>query len=145
MIELQSQMRVGLISCVKSKLPRAAAAGDLYVSPLFKGMRRYVEGNCDTWFILSAQHGLLDPDQVIQPYEKTLMRMKASERLEWGQGVQEQLRKMVPRGSDVVVLAGVRYRAEITAFLASRGHRVTVPLEGKKLGAQLSWLKEHAK
>ena len=57
-------MRVGLVGCVKKKGSSPAPAGDLYISPLFIGRRRFVEASCDRWFILSALHGLLDPDQV---------------------------------------------------------------------------------
>lgn len=137
-------MRIGLISCVKSKLPVSAAARDLYVSPLFRGMRTYVEINCDRWFILSAQHGLLSPDHVINPYEKTLLKMPVHERRQWGQRVQTQLLAVLRPRSEVMILAGERYREEIASFLVEQGHRVTVPMSGKKLGAQLSWLKEQS-
>ena len=50
-------MRIGLVGCVKTKGPEAAPAGDLYVSPLFVGRRRYVEAPCDRWFILSGLRG----------------------------------------------------------------------------------------
>lgn len=36
-------VRVGLVGCVKTKSRRAAPARDLYLSPLFRGWRSYVE------------------------------------------------------------------------------------------------------
>jgi hypothetical protein len=64
--------RVALVSCVKSKRSAPTPACDLYTSPLFRHLRGYAEANADTWYILSAGHGLLRPDQVVAPYERTL-------------------------------------------------------------------------
>lgn len=41
--------RVGLVGCVKQKLHHPATAADLYVSPLFRGRRRYVERTSSSW------------------------------------------------------------------------------------------------
>jgi hypothetical protein len=51
--------RVALVSCVKQKRDTAAPARDLYLSPLFRGFRRYAESRADSWYILSAEHGVL--------------------------------------------------------------------------------------
>ena len=53
---------VYLISCVSRKPKRACAAGDLYVSDLFRKARRYAEASGCSWFILSAEHGLVAPE-----------------------------------------------------------------------------------
>ncbi|OSI35263.1 DUF6884 domain-containing protein [Bradyrhizobium canariense] len=57
--------RVAFVSCVKLKADTARPARDLYVSPWFIGARRYAERNADSWLILSAAYGLVDPDRVI--------------------------------------------------------------------------------
>ena len=64
--------RLFLVSCVKTKLPRRAAAKDLYISDWFRKARACVESTGCPWAILSAEYGLLHPDEVIRPYEKTL-------------------------------------------------------------------------
>jgi hypothetical protein len=33
---------------------------------------RPVEASCGTWLVLSAKHGLLDPDEIIEPYDVAL-------------------------------------------------------------------------
>jgi cytoplasmic iron level regulating protein YaaA (DUF328/UPF0246 family) len=134
--------RVVLVSCVKTKRKSAAAAQDLYTSQLFKGMRRYAEQNADAWFILSAEHGVLRPDQVVAPYERTLKTMPKSERIAWAERVRCQLLELLPAGAVVVVLAGNRYREGVVPFLESRGFRVEVPMDGLTFGPQLRWLKE---
>jgi hypothetical protein len=85
-------MRVGLVGCVKSKQEVAAPAGDLYTSPLFLGRRAAVEASCDRWFILSAQHGLLDPAEVLEPYDLTLSSLPVAERRRWSTNVVAALR-----------------------------------------------------
>src|SRR5690606_20391996 len=51
-----------LIGCAKRKHPAAAPARDLYASPLFRKGRAYAEHAEVPWFILSAKHGLVAPD-----------------------------------------------------------------------------------
>lgn len=142
MIVRAGRATIALVSCVKSKLPYAAPAEDLYVSDLFKSMRKYAESIAGDWFILSAAHGLLRRRQVIEPYERTLRTMDKQERMAWARRVQVQLGKSLPPASKVVMLAGERYREGLETYLEDHGHKVLVPMRGKPLGMQLRWLKE---
>lgn len=135
-------MRVALVSCVKSKLDRPALAKDLYTSALFRALRAYAEDNANEWFILSAEHGLVEPDLVLAPYERTLNRMPKAQRDEWAARVKDELAARIPTGTDVIILAGERYREALVPFLRGRGHRVEIPLEGLSFGRQLRRLKE---
>lgn len=137
-------IRIALVSCVKTKLPRRAPARELYTSPLFRGMRAYAESRADEWYILSAEHGLVHPRNVIEPYETTLAKMYAVDRWRWANRVCTQLDAILPRwpqAAEIVILAGTLYRSHITAWLRNRGHVITVPLEGLGIGRQLSYLK----
>jgi hypothetical protein len=138
---MSKRNRVALVSCVKSKRSSPAPAADLYTSALFRGLREYAEANADAWYILSAEHGLLRPDQVIAPYERTLNTMRKADRLAWAARVQRQLLEVLPSRAEVVVLAGERYREELVPFLREHGHAVNVPLEGLSFGRQLQRLK----
>lgn len=62
-----------LIGCVKSKLGVPAPAEELYVSPLFRKRRAYAESAGTPWFVLSAEHGLLAPSDVVAPYDRALV------------------------------------------------------------------------
>lgn len=137
-----SYTRVALVSCVKRKRDSAAPARDLYLSQLFRGLRHYAEKHADTWYILSAEHGVLRPDQVIEPYERTLNTMPKRERLAWAARVKQQLLEVLPIGAEVILLAGLRYREEIEPFLRKQGFPVSVPLEGLTIGKQLQRLKQ---
>lgn len=135
---------VYLVSCVSQKREQACAAHDLYVSDLFRKARRFAEASGCSWFILSAEHGLVAPGQVIAPYERTLNTMRAADRRAWGERVAAQLAEAVPDLSRVVFLAGERYREFLARHLASRGVEVSVPMEGLRIGELLSWLGQHS-
>jgi hypothetical protein len=58
---------VYLVSCVARKRHVAAPAKDLYLSVWFRKARAYVESFGCPWFILSAERGLVRPDQILAP------------------------------------------------------------------------------
>jgi len=132
-----------LVSCVKSKHDRPMAACDIYKSPLFRGSRRYAEANGDAWYILSAEHGVLSPDTVIAPYEKTLSRGRMSklEQQDWAEKVQDQLGVLIPQGACIHLLAGKDYYKNLLGFLGQRRCDITIPMDGMKQGFRLKWLK----
>jgi hypothetical protein len=131
---------VGLISCVSGKSAHATEARDLYYSPLFTKARKYVEQRCDTWYILSAKYGLVDPRQVIAPYEETLNTKSRVERKQWAQKVWADLQTHLYAGDHVVVITGERYREHLVPRLVEHGCVVEVPMEGLGIGRQLQWL-----
>lgn len=129
-----------LVSCVSMKLPAPVPARDLYISPWFCKARALVEAIGWPWFILSAKYGLVDPDAVIEPYERTLKSMRANERREWARGVLEALDRPLQGVDSVVFFAGQAYRELLEPALCKRGIRVHVPMMGLGIGKQLSWL-----
>jgi hypothetical protein len=136
--------RIGLVSCVKSKLPHPAPARDLYTSALFRGARCSVERSCDGWFILSAEHGLVSPDEVLEPYEKTLTTASPAERRRWSQRVLDELRRELGdmHGHTFEIHAGVAYaNFGLTDGLEQAGALVELPLEGLGLGKRLAYYK----
>src|SRR5260221_6686791 len=103
-------MRIALVACAKSKLKVRSQAKDLYVSPLFSGLRMYAERNAHRWYILSAKHGVLWPNKIIAPYDVTLNRMTKAERVQWASRVNRQLARLLPPRTMVILLAGLKYR-----------------------------------
>ena len=135
-----SRRTVYLVSCVKKKRPKCSRAKDLYVSDWFIKARRFVESAGCPWRILSAKYGLVSPEQVIAPYEKTLKAMLAAERRQWAENVDAQIAKSLPDVERVVFLAGQPYREYLAARLERRDIDVEVPMESLRMGEQLSWL-----
>ena len=132
--------RLFLVSCVKTKLARPAKAKDLYVSDWFRKARAYVEREGGAWRILSAKYGLVDPEDVVRPYEKTLITMRKVERSTWAGNVLEALEPCIADADTVVFLAGERYREFLEPALRSRGVALDVPMRGLSQGRQLAWL-----
>lgn len=139
-------MRIGLVGCAKSKRTDPTPARDLYdPSALFRGARCVVERSCDRWFILSALHGLLIPETVIEPYERTLTAASRAERRQWAERVLGQLeRELGPNLSRHVfeAHAGKAYLDHgLVRGIEERGGRVERPLDGLGLGQRLAFYK----
>lgn len=67
--------------------------------------------------------------------------MPKGDRMAWAGRVQTQVLEVLPAGAEVILLAGVRYREGVSAFLRERGFSVVVPLDGLTMGRQLQRLK----
>jgi len=134
--------RIGLVGCVKSKLDHPAAARDLYTSPLFFGRRTWVEGSCDRWFIISAKHGLVAPDQRLEPYEYTLKGKGVAIKRAWAERVLGQIDGETGpvRGLTFELHAGKEYLDfGLEAGLRVRGAHVEKPVDGVGFGKQLKF------
>ncbi len=130
-----------LVSCVSQKRSRPLPARDLYCSDWFVKARAYVEAQSCPWFILSAKHGLVQPDQVIAPYNETLNEMPNSERRAWAARVADDLRHVLHPGDEVNLLAGQTYREHLAPMIRDMGCPTNVPMEGLGIGQQKGWLK----
>ncbi|RMD89155.1 MAG: hypothetical protein D6811_12745 [Alphaproteobacteria bacterium] len=132
-----------LVSCVSKKAAAPAPARDLYLSDWFRKARAFVESQGGLWYILSAKYGLVQPDEIIEPYDRTLRTMPISARKEWAQRVVNQLEREKLHAGKIVVLAGRRYREFLMPALRRMADTVEVPMDGLGIGRQLAWLKEH--
>lgn len=65
-------VRIGFINCGGEKADERCRARHLYTSSYFSAHRSWAEECCDEWRILSAKHGLVHPDQYLDPYDATL-------------------------------------------------------------------------
>lgn len=134
--------RIGLVGCVKEKRRSPAAAKDLYTSPLFVGRRRAVEASCDSWFVLSALHGLVAPDQRLEPYDKTLNSLGRAERRRWSNQVLRDLEMQLGslRELHFELHAGATYlEFGLREGLVQRGATVSWPTRGLPMGKQLQY------
>lgn len=91
-------MRIALIACCKKKRGENSPeekykAKDIYLGNSFNkakniGVNMY---HCDDYFIISAKHYLLDKNDEISHYDKTLNKMSTKERKAWAEIVLKQL------------------------------------------------------
>lgn len=134
---------VFLVSCVSKKATTPKPAEQLYQSAWFKKARNWVLRNKrdqDCWFILSAEYGLLTPDQKVSPYDTTLLKMNHQDRHAWFLRVMSSLEAIIEPGDAVILLAGDRYREFLEPALIAKGYKVTVPTRGLKVGEQMNLL-----
>ncbi len=135
--------RIGLVGCSKTKRTTPSPAKDLYISPLFRGRRRFVERTCGQWFVLSAEYGLVEPDRVLAWYDRTLNDASAMEKRAWSERVLRGLDATLGSVAGCVfeIHAGKEYRTfGLEAGLRARGASVVVPTDGLPgLGYQVAF------
>lgn len=135
-------MRIALISCSKNKQEKRCEAREMYSSStLFKKASSYVQkSNYDKWFILSALYGLLEPNKMIETYDKTLNNMSKKEVVEWSDKVFESIVELGVKEIDFY--AGIKYRQYLIPMLEEHGIKCNVPLKGMGIGQQLRFYKK---
>jgi hypothetical protein len=134
-------MSVVLISCVAEKRTYRCKAKDLYISRWFLSAWKYARSlNPDNIFILSAKHGLVDPEAEIEPYEETLNNKSDRELRTWSSSLLAALSDKTDVTNEAfIILAGEKYRK----YLIDHFPNHKIPMKGLRIGEQLKWLKEH--
>ena len=133
-------MKIGLISCTKKKSNIRCVAKNMYLpSNLFKKAWGYAKKHYDKTFILSAKHGLLEPNSIIEPYNETLNNKSKKERLLWSTRIFKSLNEFIEIEDEIYFHAGLKYREFLEPLLLKMGIKCFSPLEGLGIGQQLAW------
>jgi hypothetical protein len=143
-------------SATKRDVGQPVPARDLYDSDYFDKRREFAELAGDDWVILSAEHGILDPGEAIEPYNTRLGNLGADGRANLIDSLALSLGGRIgatwPLGIRLIVLAGRQYVAAVDEALAPadtprspdlREHvRLETPLQDVDggIGAQKAWL-----
>lgn len=130
-------MDLCLVACAARKRPYRTKAADLYQSAWFRKARAWVENGGHSWMILSAHHGLVHPETLLDPYDQALTSMPAAARRVWAAGVIADLERLCPDVDRIIILAGRVYREHLVEWA---GSRVLIPMAGMGIGRQLAWL-----
>ncbi len=120
-----------IATCVKEKRKGRHKAKDLYISDLFKKMRSYAETYDYDWRIISAKHGLIDPEAVINSYEDEsldqfkLLHGRQTKNLKaiketLGKLVEKQLEAVLKDYERIILMCGKNYRDLILPFLEEK-------------------------
>lgn len=130
-----------LVTCVKTKHTHPCAAKDLYASTQFKKQRAHAERRGVPWFILSAEHGLVAPDEWLSPYERYLPDTSAAYQTAWAKWVAARLEMLAGpiAGKVVEVHAGSHYLGVARPEFEALGATVLEPLRGLGNGERLAW------
>ena len=121
---------VVLVTCTARKHEGSHAARYIYTkSPNFREYfsRAQKLSNDENIFIISALHGLLPLDRVIDYYNYTLMKKPSAVKKAWGEKVVKQIKELFDvNETNFIVIAGADY------FIPLRTHlpNMQAPLEG---------------
>jgi hypothetical protein len=134
-----------VVGCGKRKLGVSAPACELYTGSLFVAARKYAEASGQKWAILSAAHGMVSPETVLEPYDVKL-KLKGPALASWALDAARdcgRLQQQWGLRESVEVLAGHPYAWPFRNELWwAEDLPSTEPLEGLGLGARLRWLSQ---
>ncbi|MDP9462034.1 MAG: hypothetical protein M3Q22_17845 [Actinomycetota bacterium] len=139
-MDTASAHRMVLVGCSGSKAASPRPAAELFTGVAFGKARDFARGSGAPWYVLSAKWGLLDPDEVVAPYDVYLGDRPAQYRAAWGTWVVAQLAgRHDLRGAVVEVHAGEAYCRPLAGPLAAAGATLHQPLAGLRQGERLAW------
>ncbi len=122
-----------VIACGSKKRKGFHKAKDLYLGGLFILARRWAEQSQGNWAILSAKHGLLFPDEIVESYDYTFKKAPKDWIIKVG--------TILTQFDQILIAAPKRY---VKPFM---GYRNVYPVfqiaKCKGIGYQQQWLKEH--
>lgn len=129
---------IALIACSARKANvYVAPARDIYTGALFRASVRCAESHGWPWAVLSAQHRLLFPDEVIEPYDLSMYDLHPEQREAWARLTAHQIFRRCGQPPHVVLLAGATYCKYLLPELRMRGGvSVDTPLAGLGIGLQ---------
>lgn len=144
-----------LVGCGKEKRAVRSKAKDLYVGPLFKKARAFAESQGGEWRILSAKYGLVDPEEMIDPYDETMEKKTKLGRDLWNINVRNKIAALLnPKHK-----GGGKFRIESAKFICLAGKAylgffdidpemrkrcvIEKPMEGFGIGERLQYLGEN--
>jgi hypothetical protein len=137
--------RVLLLASGGELAEHPTTAADLFRSPGFARARQLAAASATPWFVLSAKHGLLDPGDVVGPYDLQLGERSTAYRSAWGEWVVAQLGERVPlEGTVVEVHGGVDFAQPLRHPLDRRGAGLELALPDSWAAAGRGFLPDEA-
>lgn len=132
---------VVLVGCVRAKAAHPSPARSLYQSPLFARRRQYAETRGRVWYVLSAEHGLVRPETILEPYDLALAYQPEGYRRAWAQWVVAKLERLEGclEGRRIEIHAGNAYAGPLLPLLWAAGARAVHLLAGLRPSEQLAW------
>lgn len=136
-----TQYRIVIASCTKRKRDELSPARLLYSpSAYFRKQRAYAEAVGDEWWIQSAEHGLVHPDDEIGPYDTRADQLDDLDG--WAKTIATELWARRSTEATIELLGGAAYTDPLTPHLEERGFEVHEPLRGLAIGKRMQKLDE---
>lgn len=129
---------VVLISCSKLKRQYPCEARLLYdESNLFNKSLAYAQSISKNIYVLSAKHGLVHLDDIIAPYDESLLNKSSDELSVWGKNTAKQISdKYDISKTEFIILAGQNYYKPLRPYIPN----INLPLIGLPIGERLAKL-----
>lgn len=139
---------LSIIPCGRKKIwdkhPELGAvpAKDAYIGTLHRRSRQYADMFTDQWVILSAKHGFLFADDVVDgPYDVTF-NQKSDQIITFDQLIRQAEEKQLNQFDRLVVLTGKKYQPVINGTFTSDIPRTFPLLQYGGIGYILQALKQ---
>ena len=139
MIE-SSKKIVEIAGCSQKKLSHAAPAMELNQGQLFKAIKKLALSNHFELKILSGKHGLLDADQIIEPYN--LKITTTNDVLRVRRMVSSKLMKIHAQNDLIIVILGKKYLEVIEPLIDTK---FIIIQDKRGIGGYLSLLSHFSK
>mgnify|MGYP001227054899 CR=1 FL=1 len=134
---------IALIGCSKKKNLFSSRAKNLYSSFLFRKTKGLVEANplIKDWFILSAKYGLLNKEEIIEPYDLSLASFSQQQLKQWSIKIYE---KIVEKKLDnLYFYCGSKYHNKYLIELLEKNNiQYNLPFKGLSLGKRVQFLSQ---
>lgn len=139
--------RLCIIPCGKKKIWDKYAdygpteAKKVYISPFGKACQAYAAMFFENWVILSAKHGFLKPNDIVQENYDLSFDSKSDEVISIERLQKQMIDKKLLQFDEIVLLAGKKHRKVVIKLYPEE--IISYPLEGcKGIGYMLQRLKE---
>lgn len=120
-----------LIPCGKEKLSERTIASELYIGSYFKAGLNFAINNGLKFKILSAKYGILEPTDLIEPYDLHMKDTGEDYRLKWAYSIKETLNEY-----DSYSICGAEYELPLLRV----GCKLKILLNGLTQGFRLKAL-----
>lgn len=129
-----TKKRIALVSCGSAKISFRTEARHLYKSHLFQNSISVANAIASDVFILSAQYGLVQQDEILEPYNLSLNSFDDDQSAQWGANVAERISHLSPQPAEAILFAGSSYAEPIINSLSNSKVVLKDPLKGLSLG-----------
>lgn len=138
--------KIILIGCGKQKARARSIARELYTGSMFSARLRHAEQSGCPWWIVSAKHGLVLPDELLNPYDLTISDLSVLDKSAWPLNVVASLIDHLPesiqdarqlRAVLVELHLGADYAEPLIAVIQATGMSHSWPMRGLSQGEQM--------
>ncbi len=125
-----------ILACSQKKGPNPVAARELYLGSLFKLGRKFAEVHHFDYVIISAKYGLLNPEQVIAPYDQRIANLADVRRVR--EMVISPLQELFQKYEKIIVIGGNLYRKVLEPLKSAKFEEIS---DSRGIGGILQQLK----